>query len=231
MTDDTEDEEKICSPANIHECPHFDYVNPDDPDVDKGEEYLHVGALLPPQYVFYIQRIADRHFPQADSKKPHPGNKSRAIKELLKYGIQRYNQVGKQGTFKEIMHDEYGHQKEAELRQAVESLHYEMDVMQEKLQKKNREIKDLKRDYGIVKDNSDIIIHILDLLKDEALPLDGLVDRLQEEKDVEFKDYQHPLDPDTKIGLKGLTDFFLDHLLEKGSIEVRRENGRTLYEA
>lgn len=233
MRTDTEDQKSICKPSSINECPHFDHVQLDSPNLKKSEDFIYVGVQVPPQYVFHIQRIADEHFPKENTDNPHRGNRAEAVLELLKYGIDRYNHVKKRGTFREMMAGKYSESvaTDEDLRQEVEALRERNQRLENSLSEKRKELRELKKDYDIVRDNSDILIHIVDLLKVRPRSLDELVTGLREKKGLEFRKYEHPLDSSKDIGLKGLTDYLLQNLIERQSVEVTRSDGRTVYES
>jgi hypothetical protein len=233
MSNDTE-ERNLCKPQTIHDCPHYTYVDVNSPEVNKYEDFIHAGVELPPQTVFHIQRIADQEFPKDDTQKPHPGNRARVIKELLEYGVDRYNNVKKRGTFQEIMegvYDDSGEIDVEKLEERVKELQEENKRLKKTAKEKENKVKKLKKEYQIVEDNSDVFLHIQDLISEEALSLDEIVDKLQNEKSLEFKEYDHPADSSKSIGLKGLTDYFLSQMLDVNRLEVTRRNGRTIYEA
>lgn len=234
MSNDTNDSKNICKPSSINHCPHYHYVDPNKRELDKQKEFIQVGVRMPPQYVFHIQRIADEQFPKYDTDKPHLGNKAKVIYKLLEYGIDRYNSVKKRGTFREIMegkYDDEGSLKKEKLSEQIENLEENNQKLKEKLDEKTKELKQVKKENAIVNDNSDIVIHILDVISAEPLTLDQIFHKLKDEKGLEFRKYEHPMDSETSIGLKGLIDFFLQNLIDRNQVEVSRENGRTVYEA
>jgi hypothetical protein len=233
MSNDTE-ERNLCKPQTIHDCPHYTYVDVNSPEVNKYEDFIHAGVELPPQTIFHIQRIADQEFPKDNPQTPHPGNRAKAIQKLLKYGINRYNSVKKRGTFQEIMegvYDESGELEKEELNDRIESLEEHNKRLEERLDEKKEELKQVKRRHEVVTDNSDIVIHVLDAVSKERLTLDQIFHKLKDEKGIEFREYKHPEDSRTSIGLKGLIDYFLQNLVERKQVEVSRENGKTVYGA
>ena len=233
MRNDTEDSENICKPSSINDCPHFQHVPLDSPDLNKSEDFIYVGVQVPPQYVFHIQRIADEHFPKENTDNAHRGNRAEASRELLKYSVDRYNHVKKRGTFREMLEGKYSESvaTDEDLRQEVKALREKNQRLKKSLNEKRQEVKELKKDHDIIRDNSDILLHIMDLLKSRPHSMDELVTALKEEKGLEFRKYEHPLDSSKDIGLKGLTDYLLQNLIDREGVEVTRKDGRTIYEA
>lgn len=222
----------ICKASNIHECSHFEYVDPSNPDVDKGEKYNYLGVQLPPQFAFYVQKIADEQFPSEHSNRPHPGKKSKVLEAFIKHGINRYREAEKKGTFKEILEGEFTESGSGEdvLKDKLQSKKKTIKALRRKKSELRDELNELKKEHNIVKDQSDIYVHIVDLIQEQPLTVDQVVEKLREEKDVEFKKYEEPFTGDD-IGLRGLTNHFLMQMSEENKIEVNRKNGRTVYEA
>lgn len=234
MSGDTVEEKEVCKASGIHECGHFDYVNPNSRKTDSSD-YTYVGAQLLPQRVFHLQKIADEEFPAGCSDKVHPGNRSRVIEELLQYGIDRYNQVEGRGTLGEKLRQ--GEQEESNeedvqaLKERLEKLEEKNKTLNRQIEEKEDDLRELKKENNLVSQNSDIMIHIVDVLSDGPYTIQVLVEKLKKEKDLGFREYQHPLDPQQSIGLRNLTDFFLKRLVDGNAVEVTRKNGRTVYEA
>ena len=239
MSSDTNDQgENICKHQELENCncgifADMEPVDLDSDDFTKTDDFVYVGVKVPPQYKFYLQKVADSFAdPNGETSYPHPGNRSDVLENFIKFGLRRVKESSERGSLWQSLTHRFDGKEEKQ--RMIEELEEEKSELEEELKDEKRrrkelqkEVKRLKSQHNIVESHADIRLHILDILGDEMLSIEEISDQLKQ-RGIEERQ-EHPMD-DEEISLKRFVNILMNtQISAMPNIEEEEQNGATVY--
>lgn len=240
MSSDTNDQgENICKHQELENCncgifADMEPVDLDSDDFTKTDDFVYVGVKVPPQYKFYLQKVADGFVDDDGGERsyPHPGNRSDVLENFIKFGLKRVKESSERGTLWDTLTHRYDGGDEKQ--KMIEELEEEKNELQEELENERRrrkelqkEVKRLKSQHNIVESHADIRLHILDILGNEMLSIEEISEQLKQRGIDERQ--EHPMD-DEEISLYRFVNILMNtQISEMPNIEVKEQHGTTVY--